>query len=522
MRSIPRAKAPIAILTAALALVGQASVAPAAAESAPTPGGLDTSFDGDGKVVTTLEGSDQAMAIQPDGRIVVVGFSVQVGTGSDFTVVRYDVDGSLDESFGGDGVVVTPIGPGASRDEAFTVALQPDGRIVVAGDTSEGSTSHAALARYNADGTLDPAFGGDGIVTTQVGSLSQAFAVAVDGDGRTLVAGDTNSGGNVDFALVRYLADGTLDAAFGTTGVVTTPIGSGSDHARGMAVQNDGRIVVAGHSDSGVTQNNFAAARYHGDAPPDITAPAVHCGSADSAWHPADANIACTASDAESGLADAGDAGFSLSTNVAAGTEDANASTNSRQVCDLAGNCATAGPISGNMVDRKDPAASIASPAAQTYLLNQPVSANYSCADGGSGIATCSGPAADGASLDTAAVGTKDFIVSATDGVGNEASQAVSYVAYDPFVLYDPAKPTRRIKLRLHDALGANVSSLTTVLTVESIDSSTGADGTFDYSKGAAGYAYAVDTRGLSSGSHTLEFTAGADPTVHSVPFVVR
>ena len=261
-----------------------------------------------------------------------------------------------------------------------------------------------------------------------------------------------------------------------------------------------------------------------GSAPPsDENPPSVRCDAPDGSWHASDVSIACTAADEGSGLADATDASFSLSTNVPAGTEDANASTNSRQVCDRAGNCATAGPIAGSMIDKKGPSVSIVRPGAATYLLNEAVSASYSCADGGSGVASCSGPVADGAAVDTASVGTKSFPVSATDEVGNTASRTATYaVAYDDFLLYDPAKPTRRIKLQLHDANGANVSSPATVLTVQSIDGTKPAGGTFSYSKSAEAYQYAVDTRGLSSGSHTLEFKAGDDPTVHSVPFEVR
>jgi uncharacterized delta-60 repeat protein len=703
--STARRRVAAVALVCALALVCPASVSAASADAASPPGGLDLSFDGDGKAITQIGSfTDQAheVALQPDGRIVVAGFS-ESGTGRRFAVVRHNADGSLDASFDGDGKVTTAIGTG-SRDEAYAVALQPDRKIVVAGDSYDASNnSHLAVVRYNADGSLDtgfdgdgkvttvvggkshatavavqgdgrimvagagtpcvgcglfpalarynpdgsldtsfnddkastpsgtrvmtddfgnggvaralaiqgdgkivvagdvfhfnnrvmfvfrleagggsdptfglaitdiawepnratdlatavdtladgrivvagftqvgssfqiaalryrdngsldPTFDGDGIVTTAVGTFSQGFGVAVDVDGRTVVAGDSFNGANKDLALVRYGADGSLDPAFGSGGIVTTPVGTAADQARGVALQPDGRIVVAGFSDNGINQDDFVVARYHGDPPPDIAPPTVQCSLADGAWHPADVSIACTASDAESGLADPSDASFSLSTNVAVGTEDANASTNSREVCDQTGSCATAGPITGNMIDKKDPVVSIARPGEETYLLNQAVSASHSCADGGSGIASCSGPVADGASLDTASVGTKSVTVSATDGVGNAASETVTYVvAYDVSLLYDPAKPTRRIKLRLHDANGANVSSPTTVLTVQSIDGSTGAGGTFTYSKGADGYVYAVDTRGLSSGSHSLEFTAGADPTVHSVPFMVR
>src|SRR5207244_3800605 len=138
------------------------------------------------------------------------------------------------------------------------------------------------------------------------------------------------------------------------------------------------------------------------------------------------------------------DASFSLSTSVPAGSEDANASTDSRQVCDNAGNCATAGPIAGNKVDRKAPDITVNVPAANAvYLLKKAVASAYSCADGGSGVGSCSGPVATGASIDTGSVGTKTFTVTANDAVGNSASRTVSYtVSYAVFLLYDSAKPT--------------------------------------------------------------------------------
>jgi hypothetical protein len=134
----------------------------------------------------------------------------------------------------------------------------------------------------------------------------------------------------------------------------------------------------------------------------DKTTPTVSCDSADGLWHAADVSIPCTAVDGggqqKSGLANAGDASFSLSTNVTAGTEDANASTDSRNVCDNAGNCATAGPVAGNMVDKKAPTitASAAKADSSAYnagdWTNQNVIVSYQCTDGGSGVASVDGP----------------------------------------------------------------------------------------------------------------------------------
>lgn len=159
----------------------------------------------------------------------------------------------------------------------------------------------------------------------------------------------------------------------------------------------------------------------------DKTAPTVACGAADGIWHANEASIACTASDATSGLANVADANFNLTTSVASGTENPNASTNSRSIADLAGNSATAGPVSGNKIDKKVPSISITSPGNTSYLLGQVVAANYGCSDGGSGIALCVGTVANSASINTSSVGAKTFTVNATDNVANTNNASVSY-----------------------------------------------------------------------------------------------
>src|SRR5205807_561009 len=123
-----------------------------------------------------------------------------------------------------------------------------------------------------------------------------------------------------------------------------------------------------------------------------------------------------------------------------------------------------AGPITGIKVDKKAPAITITTPTSVVYMLNQSVTADYVCTDGGSGLATCTGPVGDGAAVDTTSVGVTPFTVNATDNVGNTASQSVSYtVAYNICLLYDPNQPRRgiiiQIPLQLCDITGANVSS---------------------------------------------------------------
>ncbi|MFN9914245.1 MAG: delta-60 repeat domain-containing protein, partial [Pirellulaceae bacterium] len=145
----------------------------------------------------------------------------------------------------GDGIVTTEIGP--SVDDGKSVTVQPDGKIVVAGFVSNGITDDFALVRYNADGSLDTSFGTGGKVATAIGtSIDQGWSVTIQPDGKIVVAGWAANGSNDAFALVRYNAEGSLDTSFGTGGKVTTPVGTGADYGYSVTIQPDGKIVVAG------------------------------------------------------------------------------------------------------------------------------------------------------------------------------------------------------------------------------------------------------------------------------------
>jgi uncharacterized delta-60 repeat protein/uncharacterized repeat protein (TIGR01451 family) len=225
-------------------------------------GSLDAGFGDGGKVTTNVRGDEDyadGVAVQPDGRIVVVGRTSDPQTlNPQFTVVRYNADGTLDTGFGAGGTVVTDFGTGGPS-EASAVKLQAGGKIVAAGM----SGSDFAVARYNADGTLDTGFDGDGKVTTSfAGGAASAFDVALQSDGKIVAVG--RSGYNYpanasDFALARYNADGSLDSGFDGDGRVTTPFGE-TDVATGVAVQPDGKIVTTGYS-----AFDFALARYNAD-----------------------------------------------------------------------------------------------------------------------------------------------------------------------------------------------------------------------------------------------------------------
>jgi uncharacterized delta-60 repeat protein len=240
------------------------------------PGVVDTSFNGGKQVVSVGEGEDyaRAVAVQADGRIVTVGMTSTITGGADFAVTRHLRDGTLDTTFGNGGKVVTAIGPDRAGDEANAVAIQADGKIVVAGQTTRanGSDIDFALVRYNADGTLDAGFGDGGKVVTAFGpATDRIHAIVIQADGRIVVAGDSDSGtaaSGLDFALARYDADGTLDAGFGTAGKVTTPIRAqgARDSAYAVLLQPVGgetRIVAVGG------EGDFIAARYTANGAPD-------------------------------------------------------------------------------------------------------------------------------------------------------------------------------------------------------------------------------------------------------------
>jgi len=236
-------------------------------------GSLDSSFDGDGKLTTDLFGSGsdfaESMALQADGKIILAGYAF-TGASGDFAVVRYNSDGSLDTSFDGDGKVTTDFG-GTESDYGRSVRLQADGKIVVAGTVFylDGTPSDFALARYNSDGSLDESFDDDGrVVTDFAASEDSARSIAIQADGKIVAAGYAYIDGG-KFAISRYNADGTLDSAFDADGRVATDFG-GSDHqARSVALQADGKVVVAGYAffdnadDGG--DSTFAVACFNAD-----------------------------------------------------------------------------------------------------------------------------------------------------------------------------------------------------------------------------------------------------------------
>src|SRR6476661_2809804 len=246
---------------------------------------LDPTFGTGGTVRTDFAGNideANAVAIQPNGQIIAAGSSFSNSkTVEDFIVARYDANGSLDKRFGKNGKITTDFF--RNVDSISAIAIQPDGRIVVAGFAQlggNGSTPRVfALARYRNDGTPDTSFGNGGALTTSFGgSFAAVSAVMVQPDGKIVVAGTVDfnpdlPGSGLDFALARYNPSGTLDGSFGKGGKVVFDFFGSFDQANGAVMQPDGKIVVAGSTsyDSFNRDIGFALVRFNTDGSTDFS-----------------------------------------------------------------------------------------------------------------------------------------------------------------------------------------------------------------------------------------------------------
>lgn len=232
------------------------------------PGAVDTSFNGGAQLVSAGEGEDyaSAVAVQPDGKVITVGWTSTTAGGTDLAVVRHARDGVLDAAFGHGGKVVTAVGADRATDQAHAVALQADGKILVGGLTATtGTDQDFLLVRYNADGSLDTTFGNGGKVVTSFGaSTDRILTILVQDDGKIVVGGDSDRGtttSGVDFALARYNTNGSLDTTFGNGGKVITPVRANAsrDSVYAMTFQTvngEKRIVAVGG------EGDFSAVRY--------------------------------------------------------------------------------------------------------------------------------------------------------------------------------------------------------------------------------------------------------------------
>jgi len=212
------------------------------------PGGaLDTSFGGDGRVRIDLGANDHPLdvATTPDGRIVVVGQRTTLH-GAAWFVIRLRAGGSRDDSFGGDGVVITDFG--RIFEHATTVAVQPSGKIVVAGSVSDGVNEKWAFARYLPGGALDTSFGGDGRVAMSLSVSGEQVQDVVVRSDAIWAAGYAESGFLPRFAVAKLHLDGTRAQGFAHHGVRLVNLSVGADAAYGLALQADDKLVLAGYA----------------------------------------------------------------------------------------------------------------------------------------------------------------------------------------------------------------------------------------------------------------------------------
>lgn len=237
-------------------------------------GSLDATFDGDGLVATTIYGEfDEIsdLALQQDGKIVALGPAQEPYYDSDeFALARYNTDGSLDTSFGGDGIVTSDFYD--DYDVPSKVLVQPDGKIVAVGLTIIEGYQDILLARYNTDGSLDTGFGsaGQGWVTTDMydTSIDTPTDMLIQPDGKLVVAGYTYPPGEDEFMLLRYNPDGSLDTGFDGDGKTAKHFTGYSNHAHAVALQENGKILVAGYADISsypYFDSVFLLARYNSD-----------------------------------------------------------------------------------------------------------------------------------------------------------------------------------------------------------------------------------------------------------------
>jgi len=269
----------------------------------------------------------------------------------------------------------------------------------------------------------------------------------------------------------------------------------------------------------------------------DKAPPTVNCPSADGKWHSGTVSFTCTVTDAGSGLANPAQATITLtSLPVAAGTGNGNDSTNSVQVCSKVGICATAGPITGIMIDNSAPTVSISNPTNNAvYTLNQPELATYSCADPISGIASCSAvtgiqPLSSGGTLPTNQIGTHTIKITATSTSGQTTTQTYTYVVtYKLCNVVGPIEPLGAAVLfsvTLCSYTGANVGASNIAITALNVDGTKAPKSvlskTWLFVPVIKVYGYAMLSSGLAKGSHVLNVSVTGDPVTHALSFTLK
>lgn len=237
-------------------------------------GSLDNSFGNNGTLVTTVSVNylgASAVSIAPDGKIVIGGYCSN-GANNDFVVARFTSSGALDSTFGdGTGKVMTPVGDG--DDYLSDLIVQEDGKILAAGRAASGSTGTlAAVVRYNADGSLDATFGNVGkVLIATRGTYSGIYSLLVQPDGKILAGGYSDTdGSDCRMTVLRLTTEGTPDSTFGSDGVAITSAGSWWEAAHKLVLQPDGKIVAVG--ELGVSSyEDIVTARFLGNGALDPT-----------------------------------------------------------------------------------------------------------------------------------------------------------------------------------------------------------------------------------------------------------
>lgn len=266
-----------------LAAGSWAVVAQAQTEALAAAGSLDVSFGGGTGLVTTVFNAaspintDLAfdLVVQPDGKLVVAGWASDISDPADFALARYRPDGSLDPSFGGTGLVRAGFGA-FSIEEGFALLREPNGKLVVGGWAASSPLDPGVdfvLMRFLPSGQPDPSFGAGGKVKTNLGADDWVLVLARQPDGKLLAGGRSGPLGRHNFAVARFLPNGALDTTFGTAGKVTTDFAGRDDSIEALAILADGRILAAGPSGTGPTGGPFkmALARYTKQGKPDPT-----------------------------------------------------------------------------------------------------------------------------------------------------------------------------------------------------------------------------------------------------------
>jgi uncharacterized delta-60 repeat protein len=272
-----------------------------------TTGAPDTTFDGDGKVVTII-GTDTSFANDvalQGGKVVAVGASRDAGGDMVFTTVRYTSAGIPDTTFDGDGIALKGFGTGP--DTATSVLIDPAGKIVVAGSAVIGTGFDFAAVRYTTTGPPDTTFDLDGFRTVNIAGNDVAHGLVRQADGALVLAGATGAGESTDFALVRLTSAGAIDPSWGGDGRVTTDFLDSSDSATSLALQPDGKIVAGGAVfDPFISDTDVGLARYLTVGTGDTTVPVSRISRPKNGLNYYQANIKTftgTATDTDSGVA---------------------------------------------------------------------------------------------------------------------------------------------------------------------------------------------------------------------------